>query len=55
MGMEKDRLIEREQNARLNAQRNGDMCGYCMEPLLTAEERTRGSCARCEHNLNKDD
>jgi hypothetical protein len=54
MGYAKEQMIIREERARERARQNGHVCA-CSEPLLTARERSRGLCLRCDHNLSKDD
>ena len=55
MGQEKERLIVQEEQAQARARRDGYVCIYGNEPLLTAEEQARGWCNHCDHNMRKDD
>jgi uncharacterized paraquat-inducible protein A len=52
MGHAKEQMIVREERSREHAP--ACACG-AGEPLLTAKERSTGLCARCEHNLSKDE
>jgi ssDNA-binding Zn-finger/Zn-ribbon topoisomerase 1 len=55
MGHEKERQIVQDENALAAAEREGRRCAYCGTALLSSEARSRGSCARCEHIVTKDD
>ena len=55
MGREKEEQIIREENAQRAARRSGKVCVYCAAPLMSGNERSRGSCNRCENTVTKDD
>ena len=54
MGWEKEQQIVREERARQRARNDGNICGVCAQPLLTARERSSGVCAGCCHTMEKD-
>jgi hypothetical protein len=54
MGRAKEERLEREEQARARAKRDGHVC-LCGEPLLTADEQAKHLCSRCQANMNKDD
>jgi len=55
MGYEKERRTVQQELAEAAAVREGHRCAYCAAPLLSSEERSRGSCAHCEYIVTKGD
>ena len=55
MGQEKEEMILREEAARRRAEKEGDVCYICGEPLLARLERQRRLCGSHIGVMDKDD